>query len=1057
MSAFALPLGDAADLAATLNALLSSWPDAWRAPWQRLSDTSGAWITTLDLARYADDLSTRGVTVVPCPAAPVRQRGPLVEVLPLQPVPESIPREALFLVPSDQAQSTLASLLRLDQVGVELAEWRGAEGDLLAVRVPDPPLYLLMRARDEAEGVRAFTRQADSSVFVAWGWQHPLAAALAQHADTALLIEPDGWQTGAWPLSWAPLDAQLDALFVAERVDLQPADGPPPRFEIPLRLEEGRPTQGVLWILDAEGFAALAPVIESSAPDALRAVGVTRLACGTSPRYLLRARSANNGVMARLDALMDHPGFALVPGAERIFVPAGMRLVPPMRLSTLRTVLGLPPKGLVVVDQTANGPQVQVIEAAESVPLARWVEYVALDNRQILDAILEEAVFAMPQLELDRPLQTVKRRPPAPRKARPKRPKRARVRLAVEAPEDDDQTIDPELQARQMEAAELQAQIVEGGAHDPALLGRMGELLVRLNAPADAAWCFEAAAFHGEGAIRQQWLTPLLAVRRAQRKIDPGKIDLETDAAVLEAATTDAPSPEQLGLLGVASCARLLHGQPLLDGLRGPLLQIFSDPLSACTRRMAWLSLFELAAATDDVLGATRAKEALLGALNTAGLRDLFDAPSFVRLSLALSGGDGDSTDARSVQAASLESLWSQFRPAHAELDVQAMLYKCTFAIGLARVGALDQARQLAQQIEAELPVHDPPTSALARLYLARLTATGSTDPEAAWAQGKAHALSDLDPQQLRAVQFAQRKSAWLRDAEAARQQATRPHVRRLIGVGPEDGAALIDALMTTSGVWDVEIVEGIHAATEAMLATGKDAPVVACVQAANRAIETMRIPLQAACARGHVLRAQALLDDRDGLDAGLGDLARLLPQIDNLGGVMPTVDAALAALRRVDSGPQVERFLSGLSDMAQRGPREAGRLGAYVADGYRQLGAIERAQAELTSVADAILDPALDHVTRFASLSTLFDVLRSWPSELREATARRMLESLPRFRDSFTTRRYFELIKVLCVERVVDALADTQSLGSGRIRLWLEREEQAVRRRILADWRQIR
>jgi hypothetical protein len=206
----------------------------------------------------------------------------------------------------------------------------------------------------------------------------------------------------------------------------------------------------------------------------------------------------------------------------------------------------------------------------------------------------------------------------------------------------------------------------------------------------------------------------------------------------------------------------------------------------------------------------------------------------------------------------------------------------------------------------------------------------------------------------------------------------------------------------------------------------------------------------QAAC-------SSALLDDHAGLDTGLGKLARLLPDVDNLGGVMPTVESALAALRRVDGGPRVERFLTGLADMAARGPREAGRLGAYVADGYRQLGDIERAQRHLDRVVDAILDPALDHVSRFDSLATLFDVLRSWPSEIRESTARQMLHDIERFRDGFTTRRYFELIKVLCVERVVDALADTQSLSSGRIRSWLEREEQSVRRRILADWRQIR
>ena len=1050
----ALRLGDPAADASALRSVLILWPDAWRTPWRRIEADDGCWITAPGLADHAKALAGQGVTLEEAPEGELREADSLPEAVPLRLAPEVAPEEALLLVKAEAAHATITRLLRLNHQAIEVAQWtRGGEA-WLALRVPAPPLYLLMRARDQADAVRAYARLGQSAVFTAWGWIHPLAERLPSRIEGAVLIEPEGWHHADWPLDWTPLDAHLDAHLDAPRRDLQASDDPPPRFTVQLRLEEGQPRLGTLWLLDPQAFAGLAPIIESSSPAALRAVRVSRLEDAGQVRYLLRAQGSDDAVTGRIGDLIERPGFAHLPGAERIFVPAGMRLMPQMGLDALRAVLEPPADGVVLVEATRDGPSVLRVRAPEAIPLAQWVEYVTLDNRAVLDAMLEEAVFAMPALAFDRPLSRVERRAP-PRK-RPQKPAKARLQLPADAAAPVDGVLDDDYQAAQAEAAEIQTRIVEGGLADAAIFGRMGALLMRLGAPSDAAWCFETAAFHAaDRATRIQWLTPLLAVRRQQGAASPEALD----DAVLEAATTGSPTPAQVGLLGAACCAGLMHGTPLLDGVRAPLISTFSSPLSPGTRRLAWMTLFEAAAATGDALGATRAKEAIFGALNSTGLRDAFDAPAFVRLSLALtSDEDGGRSDAQAIQGASLEAAWIQFEAGHADCDAQALLYKSIFALGFARLGMGLRARQLATLVEDELPVHDAPTGALARLYLARLASQGSgdEDAEAGWEIAAEGVLGVLSAQHQRAARFARRKSAWLKGRVVEKPFILRPHVVKIAAREPDDPAKGLSLIAQMSDAWDVEIAASVRTRIDQALASGKDEVIEATIAVANRAVETIQIPAHTVCALGDVLRAQALMEDV-GVERSIRRLAGSIHKVDSLVAILPTVRVALSALRRVDAGPRVEDLLDNVTQVIERGPRQAAQLGAFVADGYRLMGDPGRARRALDAALDAIFDPDLDNISRFESVATLFDILRGWPSEMRESVAHRVLHSVDRFRDGFTTRRFFELFKVLCVERVVDALVDTHSLGSGRIRGWLEREEQAIRRQILADWRRVR
>ena len=65
-------------------------------------------------------------------------------------------------------------------------------------------------------------------------------------------------------------------------------------------------------------------------------------------------------------------------------------------------------------------------------------------------------------------------------------------------------------------------------------------------------------------------------------------------------------------------------------------------------------------------------------------------------------------------------------------------------------------------------------------------------------------------------------------------------------------------------------------------------------------------------------------------------------------------------------------------------------------------------------------------------------------------------VSSIERFRDTFTTSRYFARHKVLMIERVVDSVADSQTRHSDRIQAYLDGEEHILRRRIIRDWSQL-
>ncbi len=983
-----------------------------------------------------------GVELAQVEADHVRDAAHLLEALPPQVVPgEPAAEVACLRVDAGDAAAgrTLERLLLLDRPETRVAELEADGRRWLLAVVPAPPLYLLMRARDESEGVAAYARHGDSSLWVRWCHAHPLADLAAERLSTSghsALVDADGrWHT--LPADWRlrPIHDALRADLPAPRAVWTPATGQT-RFTVRLRLEAGGSVDPELWLLSAEEMLRLEPLVDHAGAEELNRLTVARLLTPSGDvAYALRerVRARSQGLGVRVAEVLGRPGFSRVPGMDGLFVPVGRRLAPRMRPADLRAVLGLDEAPVVVVRETAGGPEVVHVGAAPEAPLSDWVDYVATDNRLVLDQLMEEMVFAAAAVEVDHPpaaARTVK-----PSKKRPARKRKRRAWLprvvSAEAPAEA-----PDLVALRARAAELQQVVVAGACEDADVWAELGVALIGLNVFDDAGTCLETALFCGADVTE-----PLLVARG-------GVLE---DEALLEQATADPPTAQQASHVGARLLADLVAERPLIDGLGARVLQLYGQAGLPVSRRLSWRVQHALHSQSGDRIGLARAREGLLGALNTSGLREATDAPRFVRYALAF--GESEQSAAQAGQATALRALWAQLEQGLSEGDPQGILYRSIFAAGFSRVGDAEMWRPLGELVEEELPVHDGPVQALARLYLARIGDADDDRTDAVTAL-----VAGLPSREQTAVAFYAKRSRWLRGEEPPPEQdALEPRWTRRIEEASDAPATLpvlLREALADRTTYDAHVARIADRVVHAALATGSDA-VIASVHT-ELAGGHRGLALLAPKARvvGAALKMAAFLEDGESVDTLVEAVVKLAPRMDAVGQLLGAVEPALAALRRVGTAEPAERFLVALEQVARRDHPEAPKVGAFVADGFWMMGELERADLALREAIDAACADRLRYIPRYEAAAAALRTVRAWPAETRQAVGQRLLAALPHFTDTFTTRRYFMTHQALVVEGVVDAVSDARTFASARLRAWLEAEEQVVRRRILADWR---
>jgi hypothetical protein len=989
------------------------------------------------------------------------------------------------------AARVVAQLLAHGRHDVAVSTWTDGEAALAVFRVPAPPYYLLLRATEEPhEGVRAYA-PSGTALWVEWGYRHPLAPFAARAVPEGCLAVVD--RTGRW--GFFPREFAEQSIFdvVAARLEgrraTMTAVPGETHFEIPLALAPGNESISEAWVFGPDDLLKMEAFVHEAAPEEIAAFTIARLGVvgrgaptlegagearsigrpllATPPHalYLLEERAQPSGrrVGSKIDDLLGCSGFFRWPTTENLYVRVGHKLTPPMRRTELAKVLALDDCYAVLVDLDRDGPLVYSVRDPAPAPLSSWLDYCSTDRRLELDRLLESSVFELPIVRVAKaadlpPSAEVAPPPPSRRPKRPLRPQQpARADTPAPAPHDR-AAVDQAILER---LASLEKTVSAGGCDDVPTWREIAELKEKLARFDEAAAAWEAVVFHGAGA--EPGGPESLA--RARAAIHGAVSDDHLLAWVTEQATR----PGAAQLVGARALTMMARQDPLMDLVGHGLAQLFTSGRAECSRRLAWSVLRAYFTRARDALGLTRAKQALIGQLNTGGLDETYDVPAFVRMQLALDSPDAATRD-QAEQALAVEQLWEVARRTVQDLDVDSAYRRALFACGFARAGLSARAAQLARQVEAELPAFEQktdPTSPLLRLYLARLAAegAGAIDP-ATWEKQIDQLLPDPEREERRRglVEWLRRRSTWLCPGGSQRppgklSTTTASEVFGRIDAQPEKaGEILRSFLASRRWVFDYEIVALVEHALRSAMGTGDETLTQTVLSACMPHVGGIAIAGHRAVALGACLSAAAMCNATDAVESLVTDLLntaqgeRAAPLYDLVGALEP----GLSALRRTGRAALARSLVDAFGRRADEESREALLVRVSLADAYLQLGDRTRAAEVLDSVLSPLLSGRLDYIARYEVAAALLKRTRAWPVTARVEWALRLLENLAVFQDTFTTRTFYATHRILLLEHLLDAVTDLVTVRADRRRGFLEADELAIRRRILADWRAI-
>ena len=350
--------------------------------------------------------------------------------------PEGALAQVLFTVDSQGTLLELAGeLLRL---GCDRQELRMLDAPSVVrslVRVVDPPWFVLSRAIDHLDGLRAFvpTPAGQDQVWTELGFEHPLDMAIEMPASGLVLVLGDGsW----WRLpdgAWTDIDQLVEpsALPTAKQ---SAANTTLPKVKVTLTLARAaRPENATLFVLRSDGNDSRGNAlkqIESLVRGLPEAQLENILFVVSGDMVVLRARpgrEANTGAL---------PGvaFSRVLDMPNLFAPAGQTIEPPLRRDRLRTWLAPDPDVVTWLEQREHGfAPFSVLEAAFR-PLTDWVEYVIDGASKTLEAWARSATFEFEAFSLLEDVRGVDGPVHAERAEEEPKRGRSRTRAEVRAP-----------------------------------------------------------------------------------------------------------------------------------------------------------------------------------------------------------------------------------------------------------------------------------------------------------------------------------------------------------------------------------------------------------------------------------------------------------------------------------------------------------------------------------------------------------------------------------------------------------------------------------------------
>ena len=978
--------------------------------------------------------------------------------------------QVLFTVTGKRSLLELSGeLLRLGCDRQELSMVKSPHAHAL-VRVVDPPWFVLSRALDHLDGLRAFvpTVPGQERLWTEVSWAHPLDTTLeAPDVGMVLMTREGPW----WRISdseWIDIDQLVVPVGLGAVSKVEPKFDAP-KVNVTLTLARAaRPEAPTLFVLPA-GQAAVEALVRSTPEAQLENI----LFVVATDLVVLRARP---GREANAGAL---PGeaYARVLEMPNLFAPAALTVEPPLRRDRLRTWLAPDPDLITWLEPTAKGfGRRSVLEAAFR-PLTEWVDYLIDGAAQTLETWARSATFdfepfvaledAAPVRSEEKEEEDVKRsRPRARREPRPSTPREAGP--GENAPRTSTPVVSIELPSSPSEAEAVVAREetafleLEAAADSPARRTawvRLAEMYSRVQRPRDSGMAWAHALWESG---------PDDALRMARRWADTSGVRLEG------LVTQTAPNIEQTrGAVAHLLAAALENNQSMAARVTdwATFLDRFSEDLDV---RSYWLGRVAVSRlAGGDTLGLARARDRVLARVQS-GLSLDRDVPRLLRVTgQATAAGAGTGRAMR--VGAQLEALLKAFEETPRKRSAVESAPKLTsayvaleFAWGFARLANADRARQLRDQALQSLDRKDAVHAFLTRAYVARieqaLEGVAPYTPLAPEISGLLTGLESLDRYKVdRLRQFSQvlEPQERLEAISAFWRNNTREGRGEELGAlrSLREPAELLKAIQSRMSV-----------AADAQLGVEERVRLIdGLLDYLPQLPESQALPLlQRFLTIGDALAAKhraVVLEDALKIAGHFGRAALVKQLVSQLGNAIKEVGgegvgeiggllvSGVRSLRRVglreEAGELLARAFTVLK--GEDVPTLQARLG--LASGFMYLGAFAQAQP--------IIDEALGRLGRESGLiiAERIKLTRATAQALSHASTElalpgllRVAQQLPWITDSFNTNSHFCLSMVDFADALVLGHVGDDLTLNETTRRFLDEDEYLVRRRVHRD-----
>ena len=990
-------------------------------------------------------------------------------------------QQVLFTVTGERSLLELSGeLLRLGCDRQELSMVKSPHAHAL-VRVVDPPWFVLSRALDHLDGLRAFvpTTPGQERLWTEVSWAHPLDSALEAPDTGMVLVTREGRWWRINDSEWIDVDQLVVPVGLGAVSKVEPrADAP--RVQVTLTLARAaRPEPATLFVLPA-GQSSVEALVRSTPEAQLENI----LFVVSGDLVVLRARP---GREANAGAL---PGeaYSRVLDMPNLFAPATLTVEPPLRRDRLRTWLAPDPDLITWLEPTAraSGPleagaingfsRRSVLEAAFR-PLTEWVDYVIDGAAETLQTWARSATFdfdpfialedAQPPPSEPKDDEEVQRsRPRSRRDARPSTPREApppeaapRATMPVVSIELPSSPSEAEAVVAREEAAFLE---LEAAADSPARRHawvRLSEMYARVQRWRDSGMAWAHALWEAE---------PADAPRLARRWADTSNTRLE---GLLNLQTPDFEKTR--GAVAHLLAASLEGNQAVAARVTdwAAFLDRFSEDLDV---RSYWLGRYAVARlAGGDTLGLARARDRVLARIQ-GGLSLDRDVPRLMRVM-----GQGTAAGAGTGRAmrvgAQLEALLKAFEETprkRSAVEANPQLTRAyvglEFAWGFARLANADRARQLRDAALAALDRKDAVHAYLTRAYVARidqaLEGVAPYTPLAPEINGLLTGLESLDRYKVdRLRQFSQvlepqerleAISAFWRNNQREGRGEELAALRSL-----REPAELLKAIQSRMSV-----------AADAQLGVEERVRLIdGLLDYLPQLPESQALPLlQRFLTLGESLAAKhraVVLEDALKVAGHFGRAALVKQLVLQLGNAIKEVGAegvgeiggllvsGVRSLRRVGLREEAGELLARASTVlkGEDVPTLQARLG--LASGFMYLGAFAQAQP--------IVDESLSKLGRESGLiiAERIKLTRATAQALSHASTElalpgllRVAQQLPWITDSFNTNSHFCLSMVDFADALVLGHVGDDLTLNETTRRFLDEDEYLVRRRVHRD-----